>query len=290
MNEYAVQQLAPEEFPPLLREIPDAPEKLFLAGTLPSADITLITIIGSRRHSHYGKEACEKIIADLAGAPVAIVSGLALGIDAIAHTSAIRAGLPTIAVPGSGLLREAIYPSAHKRLAEEIVGAGGALLSEFEPDFRATPWAFPQRNRIMAGMAHATVIVEAQEKSGTLITGRLALDYNRDVFVVPGSIFSEQSRGALGLLKHGAHPITSGRDILDHLNLLSGENKLILPDSILDRMSPEEMAVFRALAEPLAKDELLRALDLPVHRANTLLSAMEIKGLIKEYGGKVRRM
>ena len=281
----AVQKLAPESFPPLLSEITDPPAKLYIRGTLPPEDHVLLAVVGSRRYSNYGKEACEHLIAGLAGYPISIVSGLALGIDALAHRAALKAGLHTIAVPGSGLGDEVLYPATNRSLARDILSAGGALLSEFEPDFRATEWSFPQRNRIMAGLSRAVLIIEASEKSGTLITARLALDYNRDVMVVPGSIFSDTSRGALKLLKDGANAVMRPRDILSIL----GFSVDAVPSQEHLLLSPDEERVLVALAEPLARDDLIRSLNIPVRDANILLSAMELRGLIKETMGMIQK-
>jgi len=281
-----LRRLSPSEFPPLLSEIADPPTGMYVRGTLPPPEHILLAVVGSRRYSAYGKEVCEKLITGLSGFPISIVSGLALGIDAIAHRAALKAGLHTIAVPGSGLSDEVLYPASHKGLAREIVSVGGALLSEFEPDFRATQWSFPQRNRIMAGLSRAVLIVEASEKSGTLITARLALDYNRDVMVVPGSIFSETSRGALKLLKDGANAVMDSRDILSIL----GFSVDATPAQGHLTLSPEEERVLLALAEPLARDELIATLDMPIRDVNILLSAMELRGLIKESFGVMMRV
>lgn len=279
--------LAKEDYPPKLLEIPQVPHKLFIRGIMPPSDAFFLSVVGSRKYTEYGKEACRKIIIGLRGYPIVIVSGLALGIDSIAHTAALEANLTTIAFPGSGLNPEVLYPAGNYSLAKKIVERGGALISEFEPDFRATPYAFPQRNRLMAGISHATLVIEAAEKSGTLITARMALDYNRDVFIVPGSIFSQNSKGVHSLLRQGATPVTSGADILEHWHLSSPENKSAL--SLLEDCSIEEKGVIDLLSrEALPKDELIRQLALPIHEANALLSAMEIKGLITETMGEVR--
>src|SRR5581483_11593908 len=198
------------KIPSSLREIPQPPKQLWIEGELPDPETHIyVAVVGSRRASTYGKEVVSKIISGLAGQPFVIVSGLAIGIDGCAHRAALEVGLPTVAVPGSGLDRKILYPSVHRGLAEEILRSGGALLSEFDPTFRATPWSFPQRNRIMAGLCRGVIIIESSLKSGTLITARLALDYNRDVFAVPGSIFSENSSGPHSLLSQGAAPVTS---------------------------------------------------------------------------------
>ncbi len=282
--EGTLRQLSPAEFPPLLREIPDPPPKLYLRGTLPPAETKLLAVVGSRRNSAYGKDACETLLAGLAGAPVAIVSGLAIGIDAIAHRAALRAGLPTIAVPGSGLRDDILYPASHRELARKILAAGGALLSEFEPDFEAAPWAFPQRNRIMAGLSAAVLVVEAAPKSGTLITARLAADYNRDVLVVPGSIFSENAYGPHMLLRLGATPVRSSADILEALGFPAGEKtRKIEPES------PEEARILELLADPLSRAELLERLAIPAREASITIASLELRGAIVERMGTLRR-
>jgi DNA processing protein len=283
-----IRKLTNQDLPAQLLEIPQPPKHLFVQGSLPSEDAILLTVIGSRKYSNYGKEVCEKFIAGLSGYDIVIVSGLAIGIDSIAHKAALAARLRTIAVPGSGLGSGVLYPSSNRLLAEEIVESGGALISEFEPDFRATPWSFPQRNRIMAGLSKATLVIEAEERSGTLITAHMALDYNKDVFAVPGSLFSQNSRGTNRLLRQGATPITTSNELLEELGFetnkdASGQKKLDLKNC-----SPEEKQVLEILREPLSRDELIRALEMPINKTNILLSAMEIKGLIKETGGKLR--
>lgn len=281
-------RLTQGEFPGNLNEIPDPPEELFVAGEIPSPEHTFLCVVGSRKHTSYGKDAAERIVAGLKGYPIVIVSGLAIGIDSIAHMSALKAGLTTIAVPGSGLNENVLYPASNRELAKKIISSGGALISPFKPDFKATEWSFPARNRIMAGMSKAVLLIEAEEKSGTLITARLALDYDRDVYVVPGSIFSPTSRGTNALIAGGAMPITGSSDLLSALGY---EIKTVVEDSSSPppEMSPEENAVWRILREPASRDELVRALDMPVSRAGELLSLMEIKGLIKDSGGKLSR-
>jgi DNA processing protein len=284
-----IRKLTKEEFPPQLFETPEPPEQLFIYGEMPGVDSVLLTVVGSRKYSHYGKEICEKLIGGLAGYDITIVSGLALGIDTIAHKAALSAGLHTIAVPGSGLNEKVLYPATNKLLAREIVKSGGGLLSEFDPDFHATPWSFPQRNRIMAGLSHATLVIEAENRSGTLITARLALDYNKDVLAVPGSVFSQNSQGTNRLLRQGATPITSSIELLDALGFETKESTPKQKELDFQNCSPEEKQVLEIIAEPCARDELIRALEVPVSQANILLSAMEIKGLIKETGGKIRQ-
>ncbi len=278
-----MRQLKPEEFPSLLREIMDPPEKLYIKGNYPSEDSKFLCVVGSRAASPYGKETCEKLILGLRGYPVVIVSGLALGIDSIAHRAALEAGLTTIAIPGSGLGEKVLYPAAHKGLAKQILEAGGALLSPFEENFEATPYSFPERNRIMAGLSHAVLVIEAAEKSGTLITSRLATEYNRDVLTVPGSIFSKQSYGPHMLIRLGATPIRGSADLLEALGL-STQEKLAAD---LAHLSKEEQTVLSLLTSPLPREELIEQLHMPIREANVLLSAMEIKGVITEKLGEI---
>ncbi|MDZ4284913.1 MAG: DNA-processing protein DprA, partial [Patescibacteria group bacterium] len=219
--EYPLYQISEKQFPGNLAEIPDKPKKLYVRGNLPPPDHKLLAVVGSRRYSTYGKQAVEHILGGLAGYPITIISGLAIGIDALAHRSALDHRIHTVAVPGSGLDDSVLYPRQNAALARAILAAGGGLMSEFEPDFRATDWAFPQRNRIMAGMADAVLIIEAALQSGTLITSRLATDYNRDVLAVPGSIFSKNSAGTHLLISLGATPVTCAADVGMALHLAS---------------------------------------------------------------------
>ncbi len=282
-----IQQLQPAQFPPLLREIPDAPKELYYQGKLPMwEDYKFLAVVGSRRYSQYGKEVCEKLIAGLAHYPIIIVSGLALGIDAISHRAALARGMKTISIPGSGLDEKVLHPHSHKKLAQEIVESGGLLMSEYEPTMPAAVWTFAQRNRIMAGMCHATLLIEAAERSGTLITARLALDYDREVLVVPHDITRSTSKGVHQFLKLGATPVTESADILRALNIL--ELKSENGDTVL-KLSQKEQKVFDILSlDKISRDELIEKLGYPITETNVLLSAMELKGLIKEELGKVR--
>jgi DNA processing protein len=287
LKDFEIETLVGEEIPEMLREIPDAPEKLYVQGVLPSSTTKILAVVGSRKYTQYGKDVCEKLISGLRGYDICIVSGLALGIDSIAHRAALDAGLKTIAVPGSGLHESVLYPSSHKQLAEKILEAGGALISEFEPKFRATPYSFPQRNRIMAGMSHAVLVIEAEIKSGTLITSKFATEYNRDVLTVPGSIFSKNSEGPNILIRLGATPVRNSEDILEAFGFKIDEEPKNLELKYSD-CSDDELLVIKILTEPMTKDELIRALKMPVSKASTIISIMEIKGLIKESMGEIR--
>lgn len=277
-----VRALHKNEFPPLLAEIPEPPERLYVRGALPPPSHKLLTVVGSRRMSPYGRDATEFLLRGLAHYPISVVSGLALGVDAAAHRAALSAGLHTVALPGSGINRDVIYPASNRRLADEIVEKGGALLSEFEPDEKTRLHFFPKRNRIMAGMSHATLIVEASMKSGTLITARLAADYGRELLIIPHSIFDESGEGGHLFMRLGAAPVRSPSDILEALGFEPEARSAI-------NLSPEEERVIKALGSPMSRDELIRLLALPVSEANVLLLGMELKNLIKETLGELRR-
>ena len=265
------------EFPALLREIPQPPESLNYRGVLPPPDIHLLSVVGSRKYTSYGKQVVDELIGGLRNYPIGIVSGLALGIDSLAHEAALKNNLYTLAIPGGGLSDEVIYPATHKGLAHRILEAGGGLLSEFAPDFRATDWSFPQRNRIVAGISRATLLIEGAEKSGTLITARMTVDYNRELLVVPGSIFSKTSAGVHQFLKLGATPVTCAEDIL---NVLGIADKSVGVDLPRPPLNPAEESVIALLREPRHRDELIRALAINTSEAAQLLMMMELNNMI----------
>lgn len=281
---FPVERLGSEDFPLQLREIPDPPQSLYYRGELPPTGMPCLAVVGSRDYTDYGKRVTEMLIGGLRGYPIAIISGLALGIDAIAHESALDAGLYTLAVPGSGLNDEVLYPRRNLSLARRILESGGGLLSEFEPTFTATAWSFPQRNRIMAGLASAVLVIEATQKSGTLITARLAVDYNRELLVVPGNIFTSSAEGPHLFLKLGATPVTSPEDILEALHI---EKETMTTSTYTSALDPNEMHVIEALTEPKNRDELIRLLGTDATSANILLMHMELKNLIIERNGLI---
>jgi DNA processing protein len=283
----SIRDLTFENFPELLKEINDPPKKLRYEGELPIEGNKLLAIVGSRKYSAYGKQVCEEIIAGLSGYPITIVSGLALGIDSIAHKCAMHNGLQTIAVPGSGLSRKALHPQAHVQLADEIIENRGGLLSEFADDFKATQWSFPQRNRIMAGMCDATLVIEAEKKSGTLITSRLATEYNREVGAVPGPVTSPSSDGPHMLIRLGAALIRDSNDVLELLGLKRKDEDQTLFDT--SDLTDEEKVFINILENPTSRDELIRKSKFETSKANAVLSLLEIKGLIQEELGEVRK-
>ncbi len=292
------------DFPFLLKKIPVSPSlqprRLFVAGDLPSCAETTETkflcIVGSRKYTSYGKEACEYLVRGLAGYNICIVSGLAIGIDSIAHEAALDVGLSTIAFPGSGLSPQVMYPARNQRLAERIKNTPKcALLSEFDMDFHAIDWGFPLRNRLMAGISHATLVIEAGIDSGTLITSRLAGDYNRDVFAVPGQIFSPLSAGPNMLISKGAAIIRSSSDILDALGIKARTDDTGPPESGLveTKLSPKEKIILDILIEPLSRDDFIRTvcerLNCTVAHATSLISLMELSSVLVEEAGMIRR-
>jgi DNA processing protein len=275
--DFPIQELATDNFPIGLREIPHPPKNLNYRGALPDPGLTLLSIVGSRKYTTYGKQAVEELVDGLAGYPIGIVSGLALGIDSLAHEAALRNNLYTLAIPGGGLNDNVIYPAQHKPLARRILEAGGGLLSEFDYDFRATTWSFPQRNRLVAGISQATLLIEAGEKSGTLITARMAVDYNRELLAVPGSIFSATSRGTHQFIRLGATMVTTSQDILQELHIEEKSDKPT-QDNLL--LSLVEQQILGHLLEPTHRDEIMRLINLPTHETAQLLMMMEIQGHI----------
>jgi DNA processing protein len=287
MTESDIRQLARDEFPPQLMEIPQPPEALWLAGQLPPPELHLLAVVGSREYTTYGAQVVTHLLSGLAGYPIGIISGLALGIDSLAHEAALEHGLYTMAVPGSGLDRSVIYPASHKRLAGRIVESGGGLLSEFEPTMPAAKWTFTQRNRIMAGLSEATLLIEAAPQSGTLITARMAVDYNRELLVVPGNIFAKNSAGIHQFLKLGATPITCAEDILAVFGIDPNET---IPTTPRPPLSALEEKVLSCLINPTDRDSLIRQLDLPTSEAGILLMQMEMAGLIMMEGNQYRAL
>ncbi len=282
-----IRSLSPDEFPELLKEINDPPKQLRLEGNLPKEGNKLLAIVGSRKYTSYGREACESLIAGLADAPITIVSGLALGIDSLAHRAAMRFGLQTIAIPGSGLDRSVIHPRSHAGLADEIVESGGGLISEYDDIMPSGVWAFPRRNRIMAGMCHATIVIEAESKSGTLITSRLATEYNREVGAIPGPLTSPTSDGPHMLIRLGAALLRDHNDVRELIGLDRSDQHPTLVN--VEDMSHEEKVFIKLLERPHPRDELIRKSKLGTSLASATLSLLEIKGLIREEMGDVRK-
>jgi DNA processing protein len=271
-------------YPSRLKEIYDPPPVLYVRGAFADADEWALAVVGTRRSTYYGREVTEQIVSDLARNKITIVSGLARGIDAVAHQAALDAGGRTIAVLGCGL--DGVYPSTHVKLARDIMERG-ALVSEFALGTPPKRENFPLRNRIMSGLSLGVLVVEADEKSGALITANLALEQNRDVFAVPGSVLSPASRGTNRWIREGATLVRGANDILEELNLTMAvqqiEAKEAIPASdteslilgILQQLSPE----------PAHIDEVGRQCGIPIPAVSSALMTMELKGMVKQVGG-----
>ena len=297
------------EYPLLLRQIERPPPFIDIAGSpIPTTDYKFLCIVGARKFTNYGEEVVRYLISGLKGYPIIIVSGLAIGIDSIAHEQALSYNLKTIAVPGSGLNENVIYPPSHINLARKIIESGNTLISPFEHNQTSALWTFPVRNRLMAGLSHATLVIEGREGSGTLLTAKHAIEFNRDVMIVPGSIFSDTTYGPHLLYKEGAIPITKPQEILDLLgfndtnkkqikkstNLLftkpknpTTESKKIKEennnksDQIFEKLSDEEKNIITILkSESLSNSELLIKTGLSIINLNIHLTNLEMENLI----------
>ena len=283
-----IREFAREEWPAALHEIPQPPKKLWIRGTLPPVGHKLLAVVGSRAMSPYGKSACEHLVLGLAGYPISIVSGLALGTDGCAHKAALAAGLHTIAIPGSGLDDAFIYPRAHLGLSRDIVNAGGALISEHEPKYKPAAYDFPSRNRLMAGMADAVLVIEAGQKSGTLITARLAADYNRDLLVIPHRIGDPHGFGPHLFARLGAALVTEPLHILEALGVPPRESPSA-GEAPRD-LSDTERFVWELLDEPKERDAILRAGSAGAAETLTALVSLELRGLVREEFSAWRRV
>lgn len=269
--------LGSSEYPALLKEISDFPKNLNFLGEIAGYEnVPKVAIVGTRRATRYGLETAADLARGLSASGVIVVSGLAIGIDAAAHQGAMEGPTPTWAVLGSGLRN--IQPTINRRLSDKILESGGAIISEYDHTFPADKWTFPQRNRIVAGLTLATIVVEAPEHSGALITADLAMQYNRDVGAVPGEISSINSRGTNNLIKNGAAMIRNIEDVLELIGITPKSNNL-------DNMSELENNILRCLDKAWSADDLAQILNIDIKEVNRTLTALEIKGMIKNTGG-----
>jgi DNA processing protein len=270
-----------EGYPKLLAEIPDPPPVLYVRGELKPEDAWAVAVVGTRRASTYGREVTRRLVSVLAQSGVTIVSGLARGIDAVAHQTALEAGGRTIAVLGCGI--DLVYPPEHRELARRIA-AQGALVSEYPLGTQPEPGNFPPRNRIISGLSLGVVITEAGRDSGALITADYAAEQGRDVFAVPGSILSAGCAGTNRLIQDGAKPVLDAADILQELNLTmvaeQKEARQALPTT-----ETEALILAHLSAEPVHVDDLTRAVGLPVAQVTSTLALMELKGMVRQVGG-----
>jgi DNA processing protein len=268
------------DYPTALRQIADPPPVLFVRGRLEPTDEPAVALVGTRQATPYGRAVAERLAAELGRAGVTVTSGLARGIDTAAHRAALEAGGRTLAVLANGL--DQVYPPQNEHLARRIVEQrAGALVAELPPGVPPDAVNFPRRNRIIAGLSRVTVIVEADVRSGALITADFALEQGREVMAVPGSIMSRMSRGTHELLKQGASPVTGAEDVLQVLGSAPRESST----PRLPTLAPDEQRVWDALAdEPRHIDELARGLDRRVGEVAATLAVLELQGLARQVG------
>ncbi|MEK7541410.1 MAG: DNA-processing protein DprA [Patescibacteria group bacterium] len=269
-------------YPRLLAHIHSPPAILYGKGSKEAlAPDHGIAVVGTRRPTAYGREATAAIVAGLTAARVAIISGLATGIDAQAHRSALEHNGTTIAVLGSGIDPASLFPPENRGLADRIAVSHGAVISEYAPGTPAVKEHFPMRNRIIAGLAHGALVVEAREKSGALITARSALEENRDVFAVPGSMFSPTSAGPNRLIQQGAKAVARPEDILEELGI---DYEAAARDTATASLGAEERLILDLLEHPRGIDEIKTETRLPVSTIMTTLSLLELKKLVRGLG------
>lgn len=275
--------LEDELYPPLLREIYDPPFLLYYRGTINEKTWSLpLAVVGTRKISSYGQQVTEDLIKDLSTDGLTIVSGLALGVDCLAHETAVTTGGQTVVFLGSGV--DQVYPRTNFNLARRIIESGGALLSEYPPGTLPFKTNFPRRNRLIAGATLGTLVIEAREKSGALITARYALEEGREVFAVPGSIYSPNSVGPNNLLRSGARPITCAADIKESLGIEAAKTRAANQPRL--PLSSEELKIIELLgAESKHANLLARLAKLDINVINSRLTIMEMKGLVKHLGG-----
>ncbi len=270
-----------KDYPDRLREIPQSPPVLYIRGEIMPEDDWAVAIVGTRRITAYGRQVTEKIAVKMAQAGVTVVSGLARGVDGVAHKAILDAGGRTIAVLGCGL--DQVYPPEHRKLAERIAQTG-ALISDYPPGTKPEASNFPPRNRIISGMSLATVIVEAGRRSGALITAGFAAEQGKDVFAVPGNVFSPQSQGTNKLIQDGARILINPQEILETLDLTrineQSEARTILPTNAT------EAKLFNILGhEPMHVDEIGNLTELSIEAVTSTLALMELKGMVRQVGG-----
>lgn len=272
-----------EGYPRLLKEIYDPPYIMYIRGELKKEDEFGLAIVGTRKLSNYGQQATDHLSEDLAQAGLTIVSGLAHGIDTVAHLAALRNKGRTIAVVGSSIDNQSIFPPSNRRLAQ-MISQSGAVLSEYPMGAAALKQHFPARNRIISGLSLGALVVEAPEKSGALLTARHCLDQNRELFAIPGSIYSDNSVGPNNLIKMGAKLVLRAQDILEELNLKNLTNEIetrqIQPDT------KEEALILTILShDPAHIDKIARETALGIATVSATLTLMEMKGKIRNLGG-----
>jgi DNA processing protein len=270
-----------DAYPARLKEIYDRPPLIYVRGQLTAADEWAVAVVGTRRATVYGRQVAEELTDGLARNGVTVVSGLARGIDSISHRTSLKAGGRTIAVLACGL--DLVYPPEHLKLAQEIAEQG-ALISDYPPGTQPRSEFFPRRNRIMVGLSLGVLVVEGDVKSGALITARSALDENRDVFAVPGSIYSPTFRGTNWLIQAGqAKLVTRIEDVLEELNLTMAGHQMEAKE-LLPADETEARLLRNLSAEPIHIDEVRRASGLPIDTVSSALAMLELKGMVRQVG------
>lgn len=270
-----------ESYPQRLKEIDQPPPVLYIRGEYLPDDLFAVALVGTRRVTAYGRQITEELSAFLAANNMTVISGLARGVDAVAHQTALKAGGRTIAVLGSGV--DKIYPPEHRALAEQMVERG-AIISDYVPGTPPEASNFPPRNRIISGLSLAIVVVEAGETSGALITAEFAAEQGREVFAVPGSILAPQSKGANKLIQNGALPLLSVNDLMQALDLTRvGEQKAARKIMPADAIEARLLTVLTD--EPLHVDEIRNQAELPIEKVSAALVLMELKGMVRQVGG-----
>ncbi len=268
-------------YPRLLKEIEQPPPVLYARGEVTEDDEWAVAIVGTRRITAYGRQVAEDLAGTMARNGITVVSGLARGVDAVAHQACLKNGGRTLAVLGSGV--DHIYPPEHRRLAQEIV-TNGAILSDYPPGTPPEATNFPPRNRIISGLARATVVVEAGKSSGALITATFAIEQGREVFAVPGGIYSPASQGTNQLIQQGARPYLTPQDILESLNIAMASEQRTAR-AVLPADATEAKLYALLSASPLHVDDLRAEVNLPVEQVSAALALMELKGLVRHVGG-----
>jgi len=269
-----------KNYPSRLKEIYDYPPLIYVRGSLLPEDEWCLAVVGTRRATVYGRQVTEEIVADLAQSRITIVSGLAKGIDSVAHHSALEAGGRSIAIFACGL--DIVYPGENANLARRIIQQG-ALISEYPLGTKPRADNFPRRNRIMSGVSLGVLVVEAGKTSGALITAHLALEQNREVFAIPGSILSPASSGTNHLIQEGAKLVHNYSDILEELNLTAVAHQVGLKE-VIPASDTESLLLKQLCAEPTHIDEVCRSSGLPMPTVSSTLAMMELKGLVKQVG------
>lgn len=269
------------EYPGRLRQIDQSPYVLYLKGRILEQDSWGVGVVGTRRVTAYGRQVTEAVTAVMAEHGITVISGLARGIDGIAHRQALDAGGRTLAILGCGL--DQVYPPEHRDLAERIIQQG-ALISDYPPGTPPDGCNFPPRNRIISGLSRAVLVMEAGIKSGALITATYAAEQGREVFAVPGKVTAQMSRGTNLLIKQGAHPLLSAQDVLDLLDLELVETQRAVKRSLPG--NPREAVLYNAVGdEPLHVDELSALTSLPIEEVTATLALMELKGMVRKTFG-----